>query len=523
MLENTVENGERPAELIIYAASGQAARNWECFHRIVAALRVLREDETLAVQSGKPVAVFRTTTTSPRVVIANTNLVGQWANWETFRDLKDRGLMMYGQYTAGDWQYIGQQGIIQSTYETLAACARERFDGTLDGRVFLSSGLGAMGGAQPLAAKLLGAVAVIVEVDERRAQRRIESGYLDVKTSSLEAALHHVSTALAAGEASSIALIANAADALPELRSRGFSPDIVTDQTSAHDTRNGYVPNQYTLEEAQALRETEPAEYERQALRAIREHVEALLEFKASGAVVFEYGNAIRQQAERAGLGDAGNIDGFVQLFIRPSFCIGRGPCRWVALSGEPDDITAIDEAVIHEFADDSSVTSWIQTAMRHVPQQGLPARTSWFDYRQRVRFGTLVNRLVAEGLVKAPVAMTRDHLDSGAVAQPTRETEGMLDGSDAVADWPILNALLNTSAGADLVAVHQGGGSGMGGSISAGVTLIIDGTDEGQGRVERVLRTDPGIGVVRHADAGYETSRELVRSTDLAVPHLTG
>ena len=372
----------------------------------------------------------------------------------------------------------------------------------------------------PSPAKLLGAVALIVEVDEARADRRLESGYLDEKVVDIDTAIERVTAARAANEACSVALIANAADALPELLSRGFA-DIVTDQTSAHDARYGYVPNGLGLEQANALREADADAYERDALRAIREHVESMLGFQERGSVVFEYGNAIRQQAERAGLAAAAEIDGFVQLFVRPSFCVGRGPCRWVALSGDPQDITTIDHAVIEEFADDPSVTSWIRTAMEHVPQQGLPARTSWFDYRQRVRFGLLVNRLVANGRVTAPVAMTRDHLDSGAVAQPTRETEGMLDGTDAVADWPILNALLNASAGADLVAVHQGGGSGMGGSISAGVTLVIDGTEEARGRVERVLRTDPGIGVVRHADAGYESSRELVRSSDLAVPAL--
>jgi urocanate hydratase len=521
MLENTLENGERPAELIIYAATGQAARNWECFDRIVECLMALEDDETLVVQSGKPVAVFRTTLTSPRVVIANTNLVGRWATWETFHDLKDRGLIMYGQYTAGDWQYIGQQGIIQSTYETLAACAREHFGGDLKGRQFLSAGLGAMGGAQPLAAKLLGAVAIIVELDERRADRRIESGYLDRKTSSVDEALHLASEAQAAQAPFSIGLIGNAADLLPELYERGHTPNIVTDQTSAHDVRFGYIPSGYTVEEADRLRSEDPEHYEHAALVSIRRHVEAMLRFKERGSIVFEYGNAIREQAARAGLEHATDLGGFVQLFIRPSFCRGRGPCRWVALSGDPLDIHTLDEAMLVEFAEDSSVTNWIRLAMEQIPHQGLPARTSWLDYKQRVRFGALANRLIRENKISAPLAMTRDHLDSGSVAQPTRETEGMLDGSDPIADWPILNALLNASAGADLVALHQGAGSGMGGSISAGMTLIIDGTDEGQERLERVLATDPGIGVIRHADAGYESSKQMIRESDLVAPML--
>ena len=521
MLENTLENGERPADLIIYGGTGQAARDWDSFHTIVDCLKNLADDETLVIQSGKPVAVFRTTEASPRVVVANTQLVGRWATWETFHDLKARGLTMYGQYTAGDWQFIGQQGIVQSTYETLAACAREHFGSTLEGKLFLSSGLGAMGGAQPLAARVLGAVALVVEVDAERAERRRESGYLEQQFGAVDDALAAVEGALATGRPTSIGLIGNAAQMLPLLYERGLQPDIVTDQTSAHDTRYGYVPSGYTLTEADALRRDDPDRYEQEALRSIRTHVEAMLRFQDRGAVVFEYGNAIREQAARAGLENANGFGGFVQLFIRPSFCIGRGPCRWVALSGDPDDIAAIDEAMLVEFAYDTSVTSWIRIAMEHVPHQGLPARTSWLDYTQRVRFGTMVNRMIAEGAVSAPVSMTRDHLDSGAVAQPTRETEGMLDGSDAIADWPVLNALLNASGGADLVALHQGAGSGMGGSISAGVTLILDGTPEAQQKLERVLRTDPGIGVIRHADAGYESSRALVAESDLVAPML--
>jgi urocanate hydratase len=521
MLENTLENGERPADLVIYGGTGQAARDWDSFHAIVDCLKRLGDDETLVVQSGKPIAIFRLTRTSPRVVIANTQLVGRWATWETFHDLNARGLTMYGQYTAGDWQFIGHQGVVQSTYETLAACARTHFAGTLAGRVFLSAGLGAMGGAQPLAARLLGAVALIVEVDPNRAGRRIESGYLEQQVSSVDEAVALVDRARREGQACSIGLIGNAADVLPALCQRGLEPDVVTDQTSAHDIRHGYIPSGYSVQEANELRDADPERYEREALAAIRRHVEAMLRFQECGAVVFEYGNAIREQAVRAGLESANDFEGFVQLFIRPSFCVGRGPCRWVALSGDPEDIRVIDDAILDEFAGEQSVTSWIEIAMKHVPHQGLPARTSWLDYGQRLRFGTMVNRLVAEGAVAAPVAMTRDHLDSGAVAQPTRETERMLDGSDAVADWPVLNALLNAAGGADLVALHQGAGSGMGGSISAGVTLVIDGTEETQAKLERVLRTDPGIGVIRHADAGYESARALVRESDLVAPML--
>jgi urocanate hydratase len=521
MLENTLENGERPADLVIYGGTGQAARDWDSFHTIVDCLKKLAGDETLVIQSGKPVAVFRTTEASPRVVVANTQLVGRWATWETFHDLKARGLTMYGQYTAGDWQFIGQQGIVQSTYETLAACARKHFGGTLEGKLFLSSGLGAMGGAQPLAARVLGAVALIVEVDPERAARRRESGYLEQQFASADDAIAAVERALADRRPASVGLISNAADVFPALLERGLQPDVVTDQTSAHDVRHGYVPSGFTLAEADTLRRDDPDRYESETLRSIRAHVEAMLRFQDRGAVVFEYGNAIREQAARAGLENANGFGGFVQLFIRPSFCVGRGPCRWVALSGDPADIDAIDQAMLVEFADDPSVTSWIRIAMEHVPHQGLPARTSWLDYTQRLRFGTMVNRMIAEGAVSAPVSMTRDHLDSGAVAQPTRETEGMLDGSDPIADWPVLNALLNASGGADLVALHQGAGSGMGGSISAGVTLIIDGTAEAQQKLERVLRTDPGIGVIRHADAGYESSRALVAASDLVAPML--
>jgi urocanate hydratase len=521
MLENTVQNGEAPEELTIYGGTGQAARNWRCFEVIVESLQDLEDDETLVIQSGKPVARFRTHDDAPRVLTANTHLVGRWANWETFHELKRRGLIMFGQYTAGAWEYIGQQGVLQSTYETLAECARQHFDGSLRGRLVLTAGLGAMGGAQPLAVTFLDGVALVVEVDEEHADRRLASGYLEHKAHSLDEALRLCNEALAAGRPRSVGLVANAADVLPKLVQRGLRPDVVTDQTAAHDARFGYVPAGYTLAEVASMRDREPEQVERDALDSIARHVRAMVEFQAAGAVVFEYGNAIREQAQRAGYDDAFAFQGFIPLFIRPNFCVARGPVRWIALSGDPADLTAIDDAVLARFGDDPAVANWITIAKERVPLQGLPARTSWLDLDQRWQFGTMVNEMVASGQLCAPVAMTRDHLDAGSVAQPTRETENMADGSDPVADWPVLNALLNCAGGADLVALHQGGGSGMGGSISAGFTLVIDGTDATQRRIDRVLRTDPGIGVIRHADAGYVASVEMVRERGVRAPML--
>ncbi|HZO77382.1 MAG TPA: urocanate hydratase [Solirubrobacteraceae bacterium] len=521
MLENTVQNGEAPEELIIYGGTGQAARNWRCFDVIVESLHDLEGDETLVIQSGKPVARFRTHEDAPRVLTANSHLVGRWANWDTFHELKRRGLIMFGQYTAGAWEYIGQQGILQSTYETLAECARHHFGGSLSGRLVLTAGLGAMGGAQPLAIKFLGGVALVVEVDEEHADRRLASGYLEHKAHSVEEALRLCNEALSAGTARSVGLVANAADVLPDLVKSGLRPDVVTDQTSAHDARFGYVPSGYSVAEVVAMRDRDPARVERDALDSIAHHVQAMVEFQAGGAVVFEYGNAIREQAQRAGLDDAFAFQGFIPLFIRPNFCVARGPVRWVTLSGDPTDLAAIDDAVLERFGDDPAIANWITIAKQHVPLQGLPARTSWLDLEQRWQFGSMVNEMVAGGRLSAPVAMTRDHLDAGSVAQPTRETENMADGSDPVADWPVLNALLNCAGGADLVALHQGGGSGMGGSISAGFTLVIDGTDATQRRIDRVLRTDPGIGVVRHADAGYAASIEVARERGLKAPML--
>jgi urocanate hydratase len=523
MLENTVAIGERPADLVIYGGAAQAARNWDCYDAIVATLRDLGDDETLLMQSGKPVARFRTTPDSPRVLTSSSQLVPRWATWDVFHDLQARGLMMYGQYTAGAWQYIGRQGILQSTYETLAECARRHFGGTLRHRTVLTAGLGAMGSAQPLAVEFLGGVSLICEVDQAKVRKSLDAGYLRTATADTGEAVRLVNAAAADGKALSVALHANAAEALPALLEMGLRPDIVTDQTAAHDALDGYIPAGYTVGEAAALRGRDPDRYQREALASIRTHLSAMLAYQDTGSVVFEYGNAIREQASRAGHDGAFGFSGFVPLYIRPNLCVGRGACRWLALSGDPADIETIDRAMLERFAGDASVTDWIGIAMARVPHQGLPARTSWLDGRQRLEFATMVNGLVAAGVLAAPVAMSRDHLDAGSVAQPTRETENMLDGSDAVADWPVLNALVNTAAGGDLVALHQGGGSGMGGSISAGLTIIIDGTDRTQARLDRVLRTDPGLGVIRHADAGYPASLAAVAENGLAAPMLPG
>jgi urocanate hydratase len=519
LLENTVANGERPEDLVIYGGTAQAARDWASFDEIVRSLKDLRPDETLVIQSGKPVARFTTTELGPRVLTSTAQLVPKWATWDVFHELRAKGLIMYGQYTAGAWQYIGRQGILQSTYETLAECARQNFGGSMAGRVVLTAGLGAMGSAQPLAVEFLNGVALVVEVDQAKITRTLEAGYLNTAAGSLPDAIRLVREAAAEGRPLSVGLCANAAEALPALFEMGFRPDVVTDQTSAHDPRYGYIPIGLTVQEAERLRAQDPERYGRDAVASICLHVQAMLRYQEAGAVVFEYGNAIREQAAAGGLQQAFGFSGFVPLYIRPSFCVGRGPCRWIALSGEPADLETLDRAVLAEFSDDDSVTSWIRIAMERVPPQGLPARTSWFRPNQRLRFATMVNAMVAAGTLGAPVAMSRDHLDAGSVAQPTRETEGMLDGSDPVADWPVLNALLNTAAGADLVALHQGGGSGMGGSISAGMTVIIDGSDETAGRLERVLRTDPGIGIIRHADAGYPASVQAVRDNGLVAP----
>jgi len=523
MLMNNLdpEVAEKPEELIVYGGTGKAARNWECFYAIVESLKELENDETLLIQSGKPVGIFKTHEFAPRVLISNAMLVPAWATWDEFRRLEALGLTMYGQMTAGSWIYIGTQGILQGTYETFAACADKYFSGTLAGRFLLTSGLGGMGGAQPLAATMNGAAFLGVEVDRKRIERRLQTGYLDMMTDNLDEALEIVLKAKEKKEAVSVGLVGNAADVLPEILRRGIIPDIVTDQTSAHDTLNGYVPNGIPYEEALELRKKDPQKYIQMAKRSIVEHVKAMLEFKRKGAVVFDYGNNIRGEAYANGVKDAFEIPGFVHEFIRPLFCEGRGPFRWVALSGDPEDIYATDEAVMKTFPENKSLVRWIQKARTHVKFQGLPARICWLGYGERAKMGKIFNEMVRTGEVKAPIVIGRDHLDTGSVASPNRETEKMKDGSDAIADWPILNALLNAVAGASWVAVHHGGGVGIGLSIHAGMVVVADGTKEMEIRLERVLTTDPGLGIVRHADAGYEKAIEVAKKHGIKMPML--
>jgi urocanate hydratase len=519
MLENTLSNGERPEELIIYGGSGKVARNWESFYAIVATLKALADDETLVIQSGKPVAVFRTSEASPRVLTANTNLVGKWATWDHYRALEAKGLIMYGQYTAGTWAYIGTQGILQGTYETFAACGKRLPSGDLRGSIVLSAGLGGMGGAQPLAVKMANGVCIVVEIDPRRAERRLALGYCDAITENPEDAVMRAHSAAKDERSLGIALIGNAAEILPRLQQMGLKPAVVTDQTSAHDPLNGYIPAGLSLVDANRLREQDPTEYTRRSFASMVEHVKAMLDYQRDGAIVFEYGNNLRGHAKDAGFEKAFDIGGFVPMFIRPSFCRGRGPMRWVCLSGDAADLRIIDAAVLAEFPADQLLRTWMDMAMTRVPIQGLPARTCWLGMGDRERLGRLLNELVRSGKVRAPVAISRDHLDTGAVAQPTRETEAMRDGSDAVADWPLLNALLNTACGADLVAIHQGAGSGMGGSISAGHIVVADGSPRAAERIARCLHVDPGIGVVRHADAGYEDAIATRKNAGLCDP----
>lgn len=512
---------ERPQDLIVYGGSGKAARNWESFHRIVAALRELEDDETLLIQSGKPVGVFRTHPGAPRVLLANSNLVPAWSTWEEFWRLESMGLTMYGQMTAGSWIYIGTQGILQGTYETFAECAARHFRGTLRGRWVLTGGCGGMGGAQPLAVTMNDGVALVVDVSEERIQRRIDTRYCDRITSDLDEALEWVEEAVDDQRPLSVGLVGNAADVFPELVRRGAIPDVVTDQTSAHDPLHGYVPTGLTLEEAAALRESNPEEYVRRARASMRVHVQAMLDMQERGAVAFDYGNNIRHQAREAGLENAFAFPGFVPAFIRPLFCEGKGPFRWAALSGDPEDIFRIDGAVLEAFPDDERLRRWIEMARERVAFQGLPARICWLGYGDRAKLGLIINDLVRSGEVKAPVVIGRDHLDAGSVASPYRETEGMKDGSDAIADWPILNALLNTAAGATWVSVHNGGGVGIGYSMHAGMVVVADGTDDAAARLERVLTTDPGLGVVRHADAGYERAIDTAREKGVRMPML--
>jgi len=523
MLMNNLdpEVAEKPDELVVYGGTGRAARSWAAFDAIVRELRRLGDDETLLVQSGKPVGVFRTHEWAPRVLIANSNLVGKWANWETFRELERQGLTMYGQMTAGSWIYIATQGILQGTYETFAECARQHFGGTLKGRLVLTAGLGGMGGAQPLAVTMNEGVALVIEIDPERARRRLEAGYVDRLTTSLDEALSLARTAAAAGTPLSIALVGNAAEVEPDLVRREERFDVVTDQTSAHDALGGYVPAEITLADALDLRRTQPDVYIRRAMRSMGEHVRAMLAFQRAGAVVFDYGNNIRAQAFEAGVADAFDFPGFVPAFIRPLFCEGKGPFRWVALSGDPEDILRTDRAILELFPEDEALRRWIAMAEAKVPFQGLPARICWLGYGDRAKAGLEFNRLVAGGEVSAPIVIGRDHLDAGSVASPNRETEGMRDGSDAIADWPLLNALVNTAAGATWVSIHHGGGTGIGYSQHAGMVVVADGSELAARKLERVLTTDPGMGVIRHADAGYERAIEVARERGVRVPML--
>ena len=523
MLMNNLdpEVAERPEDLVVYGGTGRAARSWEAFDAIVKALRSLESDETLLVQSGKPVGIFRTHPVAPRVLISNAMLVPHWANHETFHRLEQAGLTMYGQMTAGSWIYIGTQGILQGTYETLGECAAQHYDGTLKGRVVLTAGLGGMGGAQPLAVTMNEGVALVVEVDPARIERRIKTQYLDRFTEDLEEALRWVEEAREAGEAVSIGLLGNAAETHPSLLERGFRPDVVTDQTSAHDPLEGYVPAALSLEHAAELRSSDTKEYVRRAESSMADHVRAMLGFMDAGSVVFDYGNNLRGGAERGGCDRAFEFPGFVPAFIRPMFCEGKGPFRWAALSGDPEDILATDRAVADLFPNDERLTRWLRMAEERVAFQGLPARICWLGYGERARAGLRLNELVASGEVSAPIVIGRDHLDAGSVASPFRETEDMADGSDAIADWPVLNALLNTAAGADWVSLHHGGGVGIGYSIHAGMVVVADGTREAGVRLERVLTCDPGMGVVRHADAGYERALDVARERGVRLPML--
>ena len=523
MLMNNLdpEVAEDPDNLVVYGGSGRAARSWEAFDDIVATLEDLEDDETLLVQSGKPVAVFDTHEDAPRVLIANSNLVGKWANWEHFRKLEKKGLMMYGQMTAGSWIYIGTQGILQGTYETFAAAARQEFDGDLYGQFVLSAGLGGMGGAQPLAATMNGAAFLGIEVDPDRIERRIETGYLDRKTDDLDEALTWIDEATDDERPLSVGLLGNAAAVYPEILDRGVVPDMVTDQTSAHDPVDGYVAPGISLEEVARMRRDDPEEYERRSLDGIARHVEAMVGFLDEGSVVFDYGNNIRQFAHDNGVDRAFDFPGFVPAFIRPLFCEGSGPFRWVALSGNPDDIYRTDEALEDLFPEKEHLLRWLEMAREDVEFQGLPARICWLGYGERVRAGLRFNKLVRDGELDAPVVIGRDHLDAGSVASPNRETESMKDGSDAVADWPILNALVNAVNGASWVSFHHGGGVGMGYSLHAGQVIVADGTDEAAKRLERVLTSDPGTGVARHVDAGYEKAKRVARQRGVDIPGL--
>ncbi|GMB09202.1 urocanate hydratase [Thermolongibacillus altinsuensis] len=521
MLYNNLdpEVAEKPEELIVYGGIGKAARNWEAFDAIVKTLRELEKDETLLIQSGKPVGVFKTHERAPRVLISNSVLVPKWANWEHFHELDQKGLIMYGQMTAGSWIYIGTQGILQGTYETFAAVAKKHFGGTLKGTLTLTAGLGGMGGAQPLAVTMNEGVVIAVEVDPSRIQKRLDTNYCDRMTDSLDEALLWAHEAKEKGEPLSIGLVGNAAEVHHELLKRGVKVDIVTDQTSAHDPLNGYIPEGMSLDEAAALRKSNPDEYVRRSKQSMAKHVEAMLEFQKRGAVVFDYGNNIRQVAKDEGVEDAFSFPGFVPAYIRPLFCEGKGPFRWVALSGDPEDIYRTDALIKELFPENEALIRWIDMAQKKVKFQGLPARICWLGYGERVKMGLAINELVRKGELKAPIVIGRDHLDCGSVASPNRETEAMKDGSDAIGDWAVLNALINTAAGGSWISFHHGGGVGMGYSLHAGMVVVADGTDLAKERLERVLTTDPGMGIIRHADAGYERAIEVADEMGITIP----
>jgi len=521
MLMNNLdpEVAERPDDLVVYGGAGKAARDWPSFHAIVRTLRSLGNDETLLVQSGKPVGVFRTHPEAPRVLLANSNLVGHWSNFEQFRALERLGLIMYGQMTAGSWIYIGSQGIVQGTYETFAEAGRQHFGGSLRGKLVVSGGLGGMGGAQPLAATLNGACFLGIEVDPARIEKRLATGYCDHLARTLDEALSRLDEARKRGAAVSVGLVGNCAEVLPEMARRSLAPDILTDQTSAHDPLNGYIPRGLSLAEAASLRRSDPEEYVRRAMESMGVHVRAMLELQRIGAVTFDYGNNIRAQAKQAGVADAFRIPGFVPEYIRPQFCEGRGPFRWVALSGDPRDIYETDALAAELFPENESMLRWLRLARERIQFQGLPARICWLGYGERAKFGVAINRLVRAGRIQAPIVIGRDHLDAGSVASPYRETEGMRDGSDAIADWPLLNALVNTAAGASWVSLHNGGGVGIGYSQHAGMVVVAEGSDECERRLERVLTTDPGMGVIRHVDAGYPRAAEVAGQHGIRIP----
>ncbi|MCG3088416.1 urocanate hydratase [Sporosarcina cyprini] len=523
MLMNNLdpEVAEHPENLVVYGGIGKAARNWESFDAIVKSLKELENDETLLIQSGKPVAIFKSHVDAPRVLIANSNIVPAYANWETFHELDKKGLMMYGQMTAGSWIYIGSQGIVQGTYETFVELGKKHFNGNLQGTITVTAGLGGMGGAQPLAVTMAGGVCIAIEVDETRIDRRIETRYTDLKTDSLDEAIRLAQEAKKEGKALSIGLLGNASDILPEMIARNFIPDVLTDQTSAHDPLNGYIPSKMSLEEAETLRASDPVEYVKRSKASMAQHVQAMLDMMDKGAITFDYGNNIRQVAKDEGIESAFDFPGFVPAYIRPQFCEGKGPFRWAALSGDPEDIYKLDEVILKEFSYNEHLCNWIRMAQEKIEFQGLPARICWFGYGERARFGKIINDMVASGELSAPIVIGRDHLDSGSVASPNRETEAMKDGSDVVADWPILNAMINAVGGATWVSLHHGGGVGMGYSIHSGVVIVADGTKEAAARIERVLTTDPGMGIARHVDAGYEIAERTALEKGVKIPML--